>query len=177
MKFTIAWAKVASENSVLKAVVLCLSALCLFFGASSLKLALKDPIVVERGCYSKVAAITDGKRSATEIESFLKEALAQRFDTQAVVRNDFLSDDEQILRSKEQKDLQNRKLSQKVILNAATVEGGSVIVDADRLISVGEVRSAFKFPLNVKIESVTRSEGNPYGLVVSEIKNIEKKDK
>lgn len=177
MKFTIAWARVASENSVLKAVVLCLSALCLFFGASSLKLALKDPIVVDRGCYSKAGSVADGKRTATEIESFLQEALAQRFDTQGVVRNDFLSDDEQILRAKEQKDLQNRKLSQRVILNSATVEGGTIIVDADRLISVGDVRSAFKFPLNVKIESVTRSEGNPYGLVVSEVKTIEKRDK
>lgn len=175
MKFTVAWAKIASENSILKSVVLCLSVLCLFFGASSLKLALKEPLVVDRGCYSKVASIVDGKRTATEIEAFLKEALTQRFDTQAIVRNDFLSDDEKILRAKEQKDLQNRKLSQKVILNSATVEGGTVVVDADRLISVGDVRSAFKFPLNVKIESVTRSEGNPYGLVVSEIKTIEKK--
>lgn len=177
MKFTIAWARVASENSVLKAVVLCLTVLCLFFGASSLKLALKDPLVVDRGCYSKAASVADGKRTTAEIESFLKEALAQRFDTQTVVRNDFLSDDEQILRAKEQKDLQSRKLSQRVILNSATVEGGTIIVDADRLISVGDVRSAFKFPLNVKIESVTRSEGNPYGLVVSEVKTIEKRDK
>lgn len=174
MKFTVAWARVASENSILKSVILCLSILCLFFGGSSLKLALKDSIVVDRGCYSKAAPVGDGKRTTTEIEAFLKEALSQRFDTQTVVRNDFLSDDEQSLRAKEQVELQNRKLSQKVVLNSATVDGGMILVDADRLISVGEVRSAFKFPLSVKIESVTRSEGNPYGLVVSMVKTIEK---
>lgn len=177
MKFTVAWAKVASENSILKIVILCLSVLCVFFGASSLKLALRDPIVVERGCYSKAALVTDGKRSSIEIESFLKEALSQRFDSQALVRNNFLSSEEQFLREKEQKDLQLRKLTQRVLLNSAAVDGGVVVVDADRLISVGDVRSAFKFPLRVKIESVTRTEWNPYGLVVSEVKTIEKEAK
>jgi hypothetical protein len=177
MKFTVAWAKIASENSVLKGVILCLSTLCLFFGIASLKLAMKDPIVVERGCYSRAVPQADGKRTTAEVEAFLTEALSQRFDTQAVVRNDYLSDDEQLLRAKEQRDLQSRKLVQRVILNSATVEGGSVKVNADRLISVGEIRSVFRFPLQVKIESITRTAANPYGLIVSEVKSIEKGDK
>lgn len=177
MKFTVAWAKVISENSVLKVVVLCLSGLCLFFGLSALKLALKDPIVIERGCYSKLGNVGDGKRTTVEIEAFLKEALFQRFDSVANVHDDYLSEDEKVLRSKEQKELQSRKLTQKVVLSSFTVNGGSIAVEADRLIAVGDVRSAFRFPLTIKMESTTRSEGNPYGLVVSEIKAVEKGEK
>lgn len=177
MKFTVAWAKVSSENSILKSVVLCLTLLCLFFGISSLKLALKDPLVVERGCFTKSAPMGDSKRTSTEIEAFITEALSQRFNSQALVQNDFLSDEEQLLRAKEQKDLKNRSLFQRVIVNSVTVDGAVVTVDADRLISVGEVRSAFRFPLTVKIESVARTSGNPYGLVASEVRVIEKRVK
>ncbi len=177
MKYTVAWARVVSENSVLKCVILCLSALCLFFGASSLKLALKDPIVVERGCLSKIATMSDGKRTVSEIEAFLKEALAQRFDTGPSIRADFLSEGERQIREKEQKDLQGRKLSQKVLLNSINASGETVNVDADRLISIGEIRSAFRFQLMVKIESITRTEANPYGLLISEVKLREKEGK
>ena len=177
MKYTVAWARVASENSVLKFVILCLSALCLFFGASSLKLALKDPIVVERGCLSKIATTSDGKRTVSEIEAFLKEALAQRFDTGNNVRVDFLSEGERQIREKEQRDLQGRKLSQRVLLNSINASGETVNVDAERLISIGEIRSAFRFPLMVKIESITRTDTNPYGLLISEVKLREKESK
>lgn len=177
MKYTVAWARVASENSVLKFVILCLSALCLFFGASSLKLALKDPIVVDRGCLSKIASTSDGKRTVSEIEAFLKEALAQRFDTGTNLRADFLSEGERQTKEKEQKDLQGRKLSQRVLLNSINASGETVNVDADRLISIGEIRSAFRFQLIVRIESISRTETNPYGLLISEVKLREKEGK
>lgn len=177
MKFSVAWAKIATENHVLKFIVIILSGLCLFFALTSLKLSLRDPLVIERGCYSKNATPVDGKRSPAEIEAFLKEALSQRFDSSSAPRNGFLSDEEIEVREREQKELEGRKLEQRVILSRLSMNGGVVNVEADRLIAIGEVRSAFKFPLIVKIESVTRSEGNPYGLVVEEVKTIQKGEK
>jgi hypothetical protein len=47
-------------------------------------------------------------------------------------------------------------------------------VDADRLIAVGDIRSAFKFPLNVRVESKARSLSNPYGLLLSNVQTIDK---
>lgn len=174
MKFTLAWAKIASENATLKMVILCLTVLSLFFGIAALKLSIRDPLIVERSCYSKVLTPQDSKRTTIEIEAFLREALSQRFDTGTQVHDGYLSDAEQLVRQKEQKELDSRKLAQKVVLNSFTVNGGEIAVDADRLISVGEVRSAFRFPLSVKIESIARTNGNPYGLLVSEVKAIEK---
>lgn len=178
MKVSTAWARVASENSVLKFVVLCLTGLTLFLGFSALKLALKEPLVIDRGCFSKKAtALTDGKRTQSEIEAFLKEALTQRFDSAASVRNGFISSEESGLREKEQKELDARKLSQRLVLNQVVANGNVLTIDADRLISVGDIRSAFKFPLAVKVESIARSEGNPYGLILVEAKAIEKNEK
>ncbi len=177
MKLSVAWAKTASENHILKFVILCLAGLTVFFGITSLKLSLRDPLVIERGCFSKAALTADSKRTPEEIESFLREALSQRFDSTAVVRNGLLSSEEMDVREKEQKELQGRKLNQKIVLGSIKMDGGNVNVEADRLIAVGEVRSAFKFPLIVKVESISRSEGNPYGLVVSEVKTVQKGEK
>ena len=170
MKFTEAWSKIVSENSILKFTIVCLSTLTLFLGISSMKLALKDPIVVERSCFAKAANLGDGKRSSQEIESFLKEALSQRFDTALQSSLGYVSSDELTLRDKEQKDLQSRKLVQKVILNGVQIGEKGILVDLDRLISVGDIRSAFKFPVAVKIETISRSDVNPYGLILTEVK-------
>src|SRR5688500_12585574 len=117
MKFNVAWANLATENHILKFVILVLSGLSVFFGITSLKLALRDPLVIARGCYSRPATVVDSKRSETEIKAFLTEALAQRFNSNTPPRDGFLSDEEQILREKEQKELKGRKLDQKVILD------------------------------------------------------------
>jgi hypothetical protein len=44
------------------------------------------------------------------------------------------------------------------------IEGSLVKVEADRLLSVGTIRSAFMFPLVVTIGTVSRTPSNPYGL-------------
>jgi hypothetical protein len=112
-----------------------------------------------------------------EIESFVEAALEQRFDSKEAGRDFLLSGTEKELRQREQKDLLARKLNQRVVVNSAQVSESGIIVDADRLISVGEIRSAFRFPLVVKVESVGRSSANPYGLILSKVKPVEKKEK
>ena len=124
MKFTVAWAKIVSENHALKFVILCLSLTTATFGFASLKLALRDPLVIERSCLTKAATIQDGKRTQTEVEGFLGQALSQRFDTDANVHDGILSDEEAALREKEQKELAARKLSQRIVLNKVVFKDG-----------------------------------------------------
>jgi hypothetical protein len=177
MKFTSAWAKVASENANLKVVIICLSLVCVFFGVSTLKLATKEPIVVERGCFSKMLQPVSSKRTSAEIETFLKIALSQRFDSNLEPADEYISNDERAIRAQEQKELSNRHLSQKVILNSVAINGSFLSINADRLISVGNIRSALILTLTAMIESVPRSEGNPYGLILSDIKATAKEAK
>ena len=112
-----------------------------------------------------------------EIESFIKEALSQRFDSTVQPVDGLLSPDELKLRLQEQKDFVTRNMKQRLVVNSVTQTGDDFLVDADRVISANDVRSAFKFPLLVKLESKARSYSNPYGLIIVSSSQVESKDK
>lgn len=175
MKYTEAWASVVSQNLNLKAATTILGVLCLVLGMTTLKLTFKESVVIDRGCYSKTVTPVKDEHSKTEIEAFLKEALSQRFDSLAQPVDGLLSPDELNLRVTEQKEFTNRNMKQRLIINQVTEDADGFKIDADRIISVNEVRSAFKFPLTVKLESKARSYSNPYGLLVVTAKQVEEK--
>lgn len=175
MKYTEAWASVVSQNLNLKVMTSILGVLSIVLGMTTLKLTFKDSVVIDRGCYSKSVTPVKDEHSKTEIESFLREALAQRFDSSVQPVDGLLSPDELILRTTEQKEFNGRGMKQRLVVNQVTEDSDGFKVDADRIISVGEVRSAFKFPLMVKLESKSRSYSNPYGLLVVTVKQVDEK--
>ncbi len=179
MKYTEAWSSVVSQNLNLKVTSLLLGAISMILGLTTLRLTFKDSIIIERGCFSSVANKVDDKHSAQEIKAFIKLALAQRFDSNVQANDGLLAIDELNLRIQEQKDFASRGFKQNLIVGSVDViEGDSQIkVDADRVIAVGEVRSAFRFPLLIKLESKARSNSNPYGLLVVGITQIDKDSK
>ena len=150
-----------------------LGTLSIVLGMITLRLTFKDSIIIERGCFSKATLPVKDEHSKEEIEDFLKESLSQRFNSDVQPVDGLLSPDEIRLRLVEQKEFSSRKMSQKIIVNKVDEAPDGFKVDADRLISVGEVRSAFKFPLIVKLESKARSYSNPYGLLVTTTKAVE----
>jgi hypothetical protein len=166
MKFSTAWAEVANQNLVLKIALSSVSVCALCFAVITMKLALKEPIVIERACYSKQLKIADPRRTNEEIEEFVRLALEQRFDTEVKSRANFISLNEMALRAQEQKELASRQLKQRIVVNSIQIDGSSVTVDADRLITVSNVRSALALPLKLKVESQERTDGNPYGLLL-----------
>ena len=175
MKYTEAWASIVSQNLNLKLVTCILGVLSIVLGMVTLKLAFKDAIIIDRGCYSKVMTPTKDEHSKTEVASFLKEALAQRFDSTVQPVDGLLSQNEFALRIMEQKEFEGRGLKQRLVINKVMEDSEGFKVEADRIVSVGEVRSAFKFPLLVKLESKSRSYSNPYGLLIVSVKQIEEK--
>lgn len=175
MKYTEAWANVVAQNLNLKVVSIILGVLSIVLGMSTLRLTFKESIIIERGCFSKTVSPVKDEHSKEEIESFLKESLSQRFDSESQPVDGLLSPDELRLRIAEQKEFISRKMTQKILINNVTETSEGFKVDADRLISVGDVRSAFRFPLMVKLESRSRSYSNPYGLLVTTTKSIDEK--
>ncbi len=173
MKYTEAWASVMSQNSVLKSTIVGLSLATVLLSAVTIRLSFKEPIVVERGCFTSLANLVSSKHDMREIEYFLREALSQRFDSKSQPVEYLIAMDELALRTIEQKDLQNRNMTQRVLVNSIAESEDGFKVDADRFISVGDIRSGFKFPLFVKVESVARSLSNPYGLILTTIKTQE----
>ena len=169
MKFTSAWANVLSQNVTLRLVVLLLAFCSLFFCISTIRLAVRDPLVVERACYSKVLQPVDPKHTDREVEAFLREAVPARFNSETTKALFLLSDEELAFRKREQDDLYKKEMRQKVIVNSVKMDGPRFTLDTDRMISIGKIRSALPFPLNIELSSTTRTEGNPYGLILKRV--------
>lgn len=176
MKFTNAWANVISQNITLRLVVGVLTLCSLFFCIALARLSVREPLVIERGCFSNVAAPSSGKHTDLEIENFLREAVPMRFDSKAADFRAFLSDDELVFRIKEQEELSKKGMTQKVIVNGTKIEKDTFTIDADRLFSIGKVRSALPFPLAVDLRSVNRTASNPYGLILKRVMPITDKE-
>ena len=169
MRFTVAWANVVSENLALKISLVCLTASLIAVSGLAIKLATRKPLVIERACYSRMVLTVNGERTPGEVEIFVREALALRFDTAAQMTPGIFSMDEEAFRVQEQQELKKRDLSQRIIINHITIEGEKVTVDADRLFSIGAVRSVLPLPLLLTLGTVARTEWNPYGLTVIEV--------
>lgn len=169
MKFDTAWDSLEKENRNLKILTIILCTLAIFLTVTVTSALTKDPLIIERACYSKMlekapsAAPTD-----EEIKAFLEKALAARFDSQSREQS-LISVKQRAFREKEQSELVKQKMTQRVIINEIKIGKDSIFIEADRVISVQNLRTVLRFPLKVTLESVGRSEGNPYGLILSEI--------
>ncbi len=170
MRFPQAWANVAKQNSVLRVAVIGVTTSGLLALFISLKFAFKDPLIIERGCFSSVRQASIGQEpTKEEYEGFIKEALSQRFDSDANVQGDFISLEELGSRSVEQEEMKRRNVRQKLVVNVVLKKDDAFAVDTDRILSVGCLRSALQFPLTIKLQRTTRSFSNPYGLVLLKV--------
>lgn len=176
MKFTMAWANVLKENLNLRLAVLTLAFTTVSLGIVALRLALKQPLLIERGCHTGVLQTSDNGRTEAEITAFVKSALASRFDTDTADARTFLSDQEFHNRIAEQQELQKKDVRQRVLVNSVTVKGEAITVDCDRIISVGKIRSALPFPVQATVATQSRSEANPYGLLLTNVVAAKQKE-
>jgi hypothetical protein len=153
-----------------------LTVLSLSFSALSVKLSLREPIVI--GVGEHTSAVYENIEKAPpegELRNFLEDALSARFNPNAS-NAALLSLTEQRARSVEQSKLEANKITQNVILNSFKKTSRDVFaVDADRVIRIGKLRSAVNFPLTVRIEKEPRSTSNPYGLILVETRELKKK--
>ena len=172
MRFTVAWSDVLSQNAVLKLILCTLTALSLLLGGGLILLSQKDPLIIERACYSGIVAPKTTEHTNGEVNAFVTEALSQRFDSKFESLPTFLSPEEKAKAQKDREEVVAKKIRQKVIVNNIEIKADKISVDADRLISVEQVRTAFRFPLEVKVATVTRSERNPYGLMLVSVLEI-----
>lgn len=173
MKFTLAWAKVAAQNVTLKVATVTLAAVAIIQLITISQLALKEAVVIERSCFSRVANQGSAQHTPDEIKAFLQESLPVRFDTVAPQKDELLSAQERSAREKEQSTLTQRQMSQKFILQEIDVSDKGILVQADRLIVLGKVRTALPFSLKATVQTTRRSDANPYGLILVETKTLE----
>lgn len=173
MKFTFAWARVAAQNVTLKAATAILGGVTVVQLFAVVSLALRTPVVIERGCATRTIALASPQHSTDEITAFLREVLPQRFDSGLSPRADFFSIEELSSREKEQAVLEAKQMRQKYLFNDASVSEKEILVNGDRLISIGKIRSVLPLALRISVKQVTRTESNPYGLVLAQVSQVE----
>ena len=171
MRFTTAWAEIASQNVTLKVSIALLTLICATLAITATKLALRDPLIVERGCETTAASLGSADTSEAEIRAFTERALEQRF---ASISRDthFLSSKELEFRKREQEALSSKGILQRLLINEIKVEKEKIFVDSDRIVSVQKIRSAFSFPLIVQLSKVPRTVTNPYGLILASVEQV-----
>ncbi|MEI8025266.1 MAG: hypothetical protein WCI18_02855 [Pseudomonadota bacterium] len=176
MRFPTAWADIAAQNVTLKFVIGALSISLVTTATIVAKLALKDPLVIERGCISKSAKKVSVNVTDVEIKGFVEEVLPQRFGTGIDAKSAYLSLPQLKARAIEMEDLRKKGMGQKLVVNSVTIKGDAIRVDADRLVSIDKIRSAFPIILEVLVSRTTRTEDNPYGLLLSKVDNVDRKE-
>lgn len=171
MKIQEAWNGLMKENLILKAVVFMTTGLAIVMGILALVFSQKAPVVIDRNPGAKMPVLSSDELSTQELEQLIKDALSERFDSQNKESN-YLSDLQRSAREKEQTELSRNKMRQVVFVETINDEKNQISAEATRLILVGEIRSAFRFPLRLRLEKIGRSMKNPYGLLLTEVQAI-----
>lgn len=128
----------------------------------------KLPILVERSSRGmEIVRPMPLTRNEADMRIAINLMIKARFDSEAKAPELFLSSKQMVLRDTEQKEIKGRSMSQSVVVRHIKITKDDAVVDFDRVISVGEIRSALKTQVKVTFEEQTPNELNPYGLVLS----------
>lgn len=137
----------------------------------------RAPIMIERSTHGlEIVSPTDFLRNQNELKQAIALMVKARFSTDAIATELFLNPKQQLLRDTEQKDMKARGLNQGVIVRNIAINKDQAIVDFDRVISVGDVRSALKTKVKISFEEVSPNELNPYGLLLSLADPVDQKE-
>lgn len=166
----------AAQNVTLKVATVVLASVSVFQLFTILSLASRDLPVIERGCFSRAISGKNSDPTKGEIRAFLLEALPMRFDSSAYIKDGFLSIEEATSREKEQATFKQRQISQKIVVSDIKVDDKDITVFADRILTVGKLKSALVLNLKITVKQTNRTEANPYGLVLSSVSQVEEKD-
>jgi hypothetical protein len=169
MHLITAWANTISANLVLKIVTGALVLVSIVLGVTCGKLALREAVVIERGCETRAGAFGDQTPDKNEISRFLEIVIRQRFEKEFDLDQNYYVPDFSQAKASELVELDSRGIRQRILVNGITVTESSAAVDADRMLKFEKVSSAFSFPLEVKFVAVERSVVNPYGLRIVSI--------
>ena len=125
----------------------------------------RAPIYLERSSRGlEILAPTVPQKSGRDLKRLAEFALKARFETSAESSSLFLSAKQAELRAAEQREMRARNLVQSVVIRSVELGADSAIADVDRVLAMGDVRSAVRSSLKIAFEETEPNELNPYGL-------------
>jgi hypothetical protein len=177
MKLANVFDGMAKENQFLRTITKMLILVTVALLGIVFNLYDRNPVVVERTAHGlEIVRSTDFMRTQSDLKQAIALMIKARFSSEALAPEIFLNPKQLLLRDTEQKDMKARGLSQAIIVRNVAIDRDQAIVDLDRVISIGEVRSALKAKVKVSFEEVSPNELNPYGLLLSLADPIEQKE-
>ena len=170
MRFPLAWAETAKQNSILKYSLLLSSIMTIVFTLTTVTLSMRKPLVIERTCFASLATLAKQDHADHEIEEFIKVAVDKRFstDSNADILS-WLSNTEFLSKQNEAKELRAKNISQKILVSKVNVQGTQVVVELDRVLAVEKLRTVIPATVLAQISSTERNEINPYGLILEKV--------
>lgn len=178
MKFSLNIDALSKENNHLKFIIKMQFCVVLILLLEVIFQHSQVPLMIQSSTRGlEVVQPVDFERSEFDIQSAAELMLKARFNTDSISANLFLSDKQLQLRENEQKELKNRNMLQAIVIREIKISKDQALVDLDRVIAVGDIRSAIRTRLKIAFEETEPNELNPYGLVLSfvEAQNTEVK--
>ncbi len=113
------------------------------------------------------------QRTESDVREATRLMLNARLNTDTIAPEVFLTKSQLELRTAEQRELKSRDLFQAIVVRGLEIHDNSAIVSFDRIISVGDVRSAIQTKANIAFEEAEPNELNPYGLKLASLAPID----
>ncbi len=177
MKFSSTVDSLSKENGFLRTVVKVLILADMLLSLAVLFLHDKEPAIVERSSRGlEIVRMTPLNRTEHDIELALKLMLKARFDSAALAPDVFISKRQTEIRETEQREMKTRGLTQATVFRKAVVNKDAATIDFDRVLAIGEIRSALKTVVKVTFEEIDPTELNPYGLRLNDAVAIDSKE-
>ncbi len=168
MKFSLSIDALSKENNFLKLIAKLLFAIVFVLILQIIFLYNRDPLLIQSSTRGlELIQPVSFVKSNLDIKSAAELMLKARFNSETVSANLFLSDRQKVLRENEQKELKSRNMAQTIVARNIDISKDRAFVDLDRVIAIGDLRTAIKTKLKIAFEETEPNELNPYGLVLS----------
>jgi len=178
MKISLSIDSLLKENGFLKLVTKLLFGVVFILLMQVISLYSRDPILIQSSTRGfEIIEPMTVSRTNLDLKVAAQNMLKARFNTETVSPDLFLADKQKLLRESEQRELKSRNMTQAIIIRNIELSKDQAMVDLDRVIAVGELRTAIRAKLKIAFEESEPNELNPYGLVLSlaEVQNNEVK--
>ncbi|MDR3608457.1 MAG: hypothetical protein P4M08_13900 [Oligoflexia bacterium] len=174
MKFSSTVDALSRENGNLKRLAILQAAGTLALGILALLLYDKPTVVIERSTRGlEIVSTTSLKRTEDDVKQAMVLMLKARLDANTIAPEVFLSERQMELRNEEQRELKSRGIEQSILVRTLNSDNGRATAEIDRVVRVGDIRSAVKTKLALAFQEVAPNELNPYGLRLATLTPID----
>ena len=178
MKISLSIDSLLKENKFLKLLTKLLFGLVFILLLQVVSLYTREPIIIQSSTRGlEILQPMTVSRTNLDLKVAAQNMLKARFNTETLSPDLFLADKQKLLRDSEQRELKSRNMTQAIIIRNIELSKNQAMVDLDRVIAVGDLRTAIRAKLKIAFEESEPNELNPYGLVLSlaELQNNEVK--